>query len=109
MFFTVVPALAQQSPLSLAVAGCLAEAGKGRQVFPGQELEEKGRLYLIAMCLGQPADALFDAMQLVAAQAFDSGGALVRHSESVSCRKQAGHLTICSFSINAAKPFVDGL
>lgn len=109
MFFAVVPAMGQQSPLSAAVADCLAEAGQGRQVFPAKELEEKGRSYLFAMCAGRPADALFDAMQLVAGQKFDTAGALVRHSESVSCRKQAGLATICSFSINAAKPFVDGL
>lgn len=64
---------------------------------------------MFAMCLGQPADALFDAMQLVAIQEFDSAGGLVRHSESVSCRKQAGRATLCSFSINAAKRFVDSL
>ena len=98
----IVPASAQDSRLKAALAACMTQALT--HPLP-QMLDVDSAASLVYACEGQPALALFTAMELVSNQTIE-GDVIARRAGSIVCSTHRSHVpNICTMTIEATAPF----
>ena len=99
----IAPASAQDSRLKAALTACMTQALT--HPLP-QMLDVDNAASLVYACEGQPALALFTAMELVSNQTIE-GDVIARRAGSIVCSSHRSHgLNICTMTIDATAPFV---
>ena len=98
----IAPASAQDSALKAALTACMTRAVT--HPLP-QMLDVDNPEAVVYACEGQPALALFTAMELVSNQTIE-GDAIARRAGSIVCssHKPQG-LNVCTMTIEATAPF----
>ena len=98
----IAPASAQDSTLKAALTACMTRAVT--QPLP-QMLDVDNPEAVVYACEGQPALALFTAMELVSNQTVE-GDVIARRAGSIVCssHKPQG-LNVCTMTIEATAPF----
>ena len=98
----IAPASAQDSRLKAALTACMTQALT--HPLP-QMLDVDNAASLVYACEGQPALALFTAMELVSNQSLE-GDVIARRAGSIVCSSHRSHgLNICTMTIEATAPF----
>ena len=98
----IPPASAQDSRLKAALMACITRAVTNP--LP-QMLDVDNPAALVYACEGQPALALFTAMELVADQTVE-GDVVARRAGSIVCSRHGSTgLMICTLTIEATAPF----
>jgi hypothetical protein len=98
----IVPASAQDSRLKTALTACMTQALT--HPLP-QMLDVDNAASVVYACEGQPALALFTAMELVSNQSIE-GDVIARRAGSIVCSSHRSHvLSICTLTIEATAPF----
>ena len=98
----IPPASAQDSRLKAALAACMTRAVTSP--LP-QMLDVDNAAALVYACEGQPALALFTAMELVSNQTIE-GDVIARRAGSIVCSSHRSHVpNICTMTIEATAPF----
>ena len=98
----IAPASAQDSRLKAALTAFMAQAVT--HPLP-QMLDVDNAAALVYACEGQPALALFTAMELVSNQTIE-GDVIARRAGSIVCSSHRSHgLNICTMTIEATAPF----
>jgi len=98
----IPPATAQDSKLKTALAACMTWALT--HPLP-QMLDVDNPAAVVYACQGQPAQALFDAMEPVSDQTVE-GDVVARRAGSIVCtRHGSAGLMICTLTIEATAPF----
>ena len=98
----IPPASAQDSTLKAALTACMTRAVTNP--LP-QMLDVDNAAALVYACEGQPALALFTAMELVSDQTVE-GDVVARRAGSIVCsRHGSAGLMICTLTIEATAPF----
>jgi len=98
----IVPASAQDSRLKAALTACMTQALT--HPLP-QMLDVDSAASLVYACEGQPALALFTAMELVSNQTIE-GDVIARRAGSIVCSTHRSHVpNICTMTIEATAPF----
>ena len=98
----IVPASAQESRLKAAVTACMTQALT--HPLP-QMLDVDSAASLVFACEGQPAFALFAAMELVSNQTIE-GDVIARRAGGIVCSTHRSHVpNICTMTIEATAPF----
>jgi hypothetical protein len=102
-FFAVIAsATAQDSRLKAALTACMTRAAT--DPLP-QMLDVDNAAALVYACEGQPALALFTAMELVSNQTIE-GDVIARRAGSIVCSSHRSNgLNICTMTIEATAPF----
>jgi hypothetical protein len=102
-FITLIsPASAQDSRLKAALSACMTRAATNP--LP-QMLDVDNAAALIYACEGQPALALFTAMELVSNQTIE-GDVVARRAGNIACSSHRSYgLDICTMTIEATAPF----
>ena len=99
----IVPASAQDSRLKAALTACMTQAVT--HPLP-QMLDVDNAAALVYACEGQPALALFTAMELVSDQTI-AGDVIARRAGSIVCSSHRSRVAnICTMTIEATAPFV---
>ena len=98
----IAPASAQESTLKAALTACMTRAVT--QPLP-QMLDVDNPEAVVYACEGQPALALFTAMELVSNQTVE-GDVIARRAGSIVCssHKPQG-LNVCTITVEATAPF----
>jgi hypothetical protein len=98
----IAPATAQDSRLKGALTACMTQAVT--HPLP-QMLDVDNATALVYACEGQPALALFTAMEPVSNQIIE-GDVIERRAGSIVCSSHRSHgLNICTLAIEATAPF----
>jgi hypothetical protein len=98
----IVPAGAQDSRLKAALTACMTQALT--HPLP-QMLGVNNAASVVYACEGQPALALFTAMELVSNQTIE-GDVITRRSGGIVCSTHRSHVpNICTMTIEATAPF----
>ena len=98
----IVPASAQDSRLKAALTACMTQALT--HPLP-QMLDVDNAASVVYACEGQPAFALFTAMELVSNQTIE-GDVITWRSGSIVCSTHRSHVPkICTMTIEATAPF----
>ena len=98
----IAPASAQDSRLKAALTACMTQALT--HPLP-QMLDVDNAASLVYACEGQPALALFTAMELVSNQSIE-GDVIAQRAGSIVCSSHRSHgLNICTMTIEATAPF----
>ena len=98
----IAPASAQDSRLKAALTACMTQAVT--HPLP-QMLDVDNAAALVYACEGQPALALFTAMELVSNQTIE-GDVIARRAGSIVCSSHRSHVpNICTMTIEATAPF----
>ena len=98
----IAPASAQDSRLKAALTACMTQAVT--HPLP-QMLDVDNAAAVVYACEGQPALALFTAMELVSNQTIE-GDVIARRAGSIVCSSHKSHgLMICTMSIETTAPF----
>ena len=98
----IAPASAQDSRLKAALTACMTQALTNP--LP-QMLDVDNAASLVYACEGQPALALFTAMEPVSNQSIE-GDVIAQRAGSIVCSSHRSHgLNICTMTIEATAPF----
>ena len=98
----IAPASAQDARLKAALTDCMTHAVT--HPLP-QMLDVDNAAALVYACEGQPALALFTAMELVSNQTIE-GDVIARRAGSIVCSSHRSHVpNICTMTIEATAPF----
>ena len=98
----IAPASAQDRRLKAALTACMTHAVT--HPLP-QLLDVDSAAAVVYACEGQPALALFTAMELVSNQTIE-GDVIARRAGSIVCSSHRSHgLNICTMTIEATAPF----
>ena len=98
----IAPASAQDSKLKAALTACMTQAVT--HPLP-QMLDVDSAAAVVYACEGQPALALFTAMELVSNQTIE-GDVIARRAGSIVCSSHRSHVAnICTLTIEATAPF----
>ena len=98
----IAPATAQDSTLKAALTACMTHAVT--HPLP-QLLDVDSAAAVVYACEGQPALALFTAMELVSNETIE-GDVIARRAGSIVCSSHRSHVAnICTMTIEATAPF----
>jgi hypothetical protein len=102
-FAVIVPANAQAPGLKAALSACMMRA----VVEPLPMVSMDDPAALMYACEGQPALALFTAMELVSNQTIEND-LITRRAGAVVCSRHRTHqLMICTLTVQATAPFME--
>jgi hypothetical protein len=103
--------VAQITPLRGAFLGCIVQAVQAGNLVESIEVEDSpNKRSATLMCLDEPAESMFSAMELASEQTFDQHKNITRSSgPAIHCTKTTNARYLCVVHIEAADPFLDAI